>query len=143
MDGSRVNAIYPPLAVGGPFLTIRKFAKDPYTLQDLIGFSTFTPQVGELLEACVEGRANILVSGGASTGKTTLLNVMSSFIPSDERIITIEDAKELQLRQRHVVSLESRPPNTEGKGRGQHQGPVAQCAPNAPGPHNYRRVPFW
>ncbi len=107
---------YPPLAVGGPFLTIRKFAKDPYTLQDLIGFSTFTPQVGELLEACVEGRANILVSGGASTGKTTLLNVMSSFIPSDERIITIEDAKELQLRQRHVVSLESRPPNTEGKG---------------------------
>ncbi len=115
-DGSRVNAIYPPLAVGGPFLTIRKFAKDPYTLQDLIGFSTFTPQVGELLEACVEGRANILVSGGASTGKTTLLNVMSSFIPSDERIITIEDAKELQLRQRHVVSLESRPPNTEGKG---------------------------
>jgi pilus assembly protein CpaF len=116
MDGSRVNAIYPPLAVGGPFLTIRKFAKDPYTLQDLIGFSTLTPQVGELLEACVEGRANILVSGGASTGKTTLLNVMSSFIPSDERIITIEDAKELQLRQRHVVSLESRPPNTEGKG---------------------------
>jgi pilus assembly protein CpaF len=115
-DGSRVNAIYPPLAVGGPFLTIRKFAKDPYTLQDLVGFSTFTPQVAELLEACVEGRANILVSGGASTGKTTLLNVMSSFIPAEERIITIEDAKELQLRQRHVVSLETRPPNTEGKG---------------------------
>jgi pilus assembly protein CpaF len=115
-DGSRVNAIYPPLAVGGPFLTIRKFAKDPYTLQDLVGFSTFTPQVAELLEACVEGRANILVSGGASTGKTTLLNVMSSFIPAEERIITIEDAKELQLRQRHVVALESRPPNTEGKG---------------------------
>ncbi len=116
LDGSRVNAIYPPLAVGGPFLTIRKFATDPYTLQDLVGFGTFTPQVGELLEACVEGRANVLVCGGASTGKTTLLNVLSSFIPSDERIITIEDAKELQLRQRHVVSLESRPPNTEGKG---------------------------
>ena len=116
LDGSRVNAIYPPLAVGGPFLTIRKFATDPYTLQDLIGFGTFTPQVGALLEACVEGRANVLVSGGASTGKTTLLNVLSSFIPTDERIITIEDAKELQLRQRHVVALESRPPNTEGKG---------------------------
>ncbi len=102
--------------MGGPFLTIRKFATDPYTLQDLIGFGTFTPQVGALLEACVEGRANVLVSGGASTGKTTLLNVLSSFIPTDERIITIEDAKELQLRQRHVVALESRPPNTEGKG---------------------------
>jgi pilus assembly protein CpaF len=115
-DGSRVNAIYPPLAVGGPFLTIRKFAADPFTLEDLVGFATLTPQVGELLQACVQGRANVLVSGGASTGKTTLLNVLSSFIPSDERIITIEDAKELQLRQRHVVSLESRPANTEGKG---------------------------
>ena len=93
-----------------------EIATDPYTLQDLIGFGTFTPQVGALLEACVEGRANVLVSGGASTGKTTLLNVLSSFIPTDERIITIEDAKELQLRQRHVVALESRPPNTEGKG---------------------------
>jgi pilus assembly protein CpaF len=116
LDGSRVNAIYPPLAVGGPFLTIRKFATDPYTLDDLVGFGTLTPRVAEFLKACVEGRANILVSGGASTGKTTLLNVLSSFIPSDERIITIEDAKELQLRQRHVVCLESRPPNTEGKG---------------------------
>ena len=143
MDGSRVNAIYPPLAVGGPFLTIRKFAKDPYTLQDLIGFSTLTPQVGELLEACVEGRANILVSGGASTGKTTLLNVMSSFIPSDERIITIEDAKELQLRQRHVRLPGVAASQYRGQRGGQHQGPVAQCAPNAPGPHNYRRVPFW
>ena len=115
-DGSRVNAVYPPLAVGGPFLTVRKFATDPFSFQDLIGFSAFTPQVGELLQACVLGRANVLVSGGASTGKTTLLNVLSSFIPADERIITIEDAKELQLRQRHVLSLESRPPNTEGKG---------------------------
>jgi pilus assembly protein CpaF len=116
LDGSRVNAIYPPLAVGGPFLTIRKFAKDPYTLEDLVSFGTLSSQVAELLKASVEGKANIMVSGGASTGKTTLLNVLSSFIPEDERIITIEDAKELQLRQRHVVSLESRPPNTEGKG---------------------------
>jgi pilus assembly protein CpaF len=116
-DGSRVNAIYPPLAVGGPFLTIRKFASDPFTLQDLVGFGTLNPKVAELLQGCVEGRANILVSGGTGTGKTTLLNVLSSFIPSDERIITIEDAKELQLRQRHVVSLESRPPNTEGRGQ--------------------------
>jgi pilus assembly protein CpaF len=115
-DGSRVNAVYPPLAIGGPFLTIRKFAAEPFSFEDLIGFGTFTPQVGELLQAAVVGRANILISGGASTGKTTLLNVLSSFIPSDERIITIEDAKELQLRQRHVLSLESRPQNTEGKG---------------------------
>jgi pilus assembly protein CpaF len=115
-DGSRVNAVYPPLAVGGPFLTIRKFATDPFSFEDLISLGAFTPQVGELLRACVVGRANILVSGGASTGKTTLLNVMSSFIPPGERIITIEDAKELQLRQRHVLSLESRPSNTEGKG---------------------------
>lgn len=116
LDGSRVNAIYPPLAVGGPFLTIRKFSKDPYTLDDLVSFGTLTPSVAELLKASVEGKANIMVSGGASTGKTTLLNALSAFIPADERIITIEDAMELQLHQRHVVSLESRPPNTEGKG---------------------------
>ena len=115
----------------------------PTRCEDLIGFGTLTPQVAELLEACVEGRANILVSGGASTGKTTLLNVLSSFIPSDERIITIEDAKELQLRQRHVVSLESRPPNTEGKGEVTHQGPAAQRPANAPRPHHHRRVPLW
>ncbi|MGC8627667.1 MAG: CpaF family protein [Acidimicrobiales bacterium] len=115
-DGSRVNAVYPPLAVGGPFLTVRKFATGPLAFDDLVRAGTFSWQVGELLRACVVGRANILVSGGASTGKTTLLNVLSSFIPADERIITLEDAKELQLRQRHVLSLESRPPNTEGKG---------------------------
>ncbi|MHB1597986.1 MAG: CpaF family protein [Acidimicrobiales bacterium] len=115
-DGSRVNAVFPPLAVGGPFLTIRKFADDPFTLEDLIGCGTLTAQVAELLQACVEGKANILVAGGTSTGKTTLLSVLSSFVPPDERIVTIEDAKELQLRQEHVVALEARPPNTEGKG---------------------------
>lgn len=115
-DGSRINAVFPPLSIGGPYLTIRKFESDPFTLDDLIELGTMTPQLGELLHACVEGKVNIMVSGGAGTGKTTLLNVMSSFIPSDERVITIEDAKELQLRQRHVLCLEYRPPNTEGTG---------------------------
>ncbi len=115
-DGSRVNAVFPPLSIGGPYLTIRKFETDPFTLEDLIDFGTLTPQVGDLLHACVQGKANIMVSGGSGTGKTTLLNVLSSFIPSAERIITIEDAKELQLRQRHVLCLEYRPPNTEGMG---------------------------
>jgi pilus assembly protein CpaF len=115
-DGSRVNAIVPPLSVDGPSLTIRKFAKDPYQVHDLISFGTMTPHIAELLEACVRGRLNILVSGGTGTGKTTLLNVVSSFIPEDERIVTIEDAVELQLHQEHVVRLESRPPNIEGKG---------------------------
>ena len=113
---SRVNAVFPPLCIGGPFLTIRKFAADPLMMEDLIDFGTLTPQVAELLRACVEGKANIMISGGAGTGKTTLLNVLSSFIPSDERIITIEDAKELQLRQDHVLCLEYRPANTEGTG---------------------------
>jgi pilus assembly protein CpaF len=115
-DGSRVNAIIPPLAIGGPFLTIRKFAKDPFTVNDLIGFGTFTPETARFLEACVKGRLNVIVSGGTGTGKTTALNVLSSFIPADERVVTIEDAKELQLRQDHVLALESRPPNVEGKG---------------------------
>jgi pilus assembly protein CpaF len=116
-DGSRVNAIVPPLAVDGPSLTIRKFAKDPYGVGDLISFATMTPGIATLLEACVRGRLNILVSGGTGTGKTTMLNVISSFIPEDERIVTIEDAVELQLTQEHVVRLESRPPNIEGKGQ--------------------------
>jgi pilus assembly protein CpaF len=116
-DGSRVNAIVPPLAVDGPSLTIRKFAKDPYGVGDLISFSTMTPAIATLLEACVRGRLNILVSGGTGTGKTTMLNVVSSFIPEDERIVTIEDAVELQLTQEHVIRLESRPPNIEGKGQ--------------------------
>ena len=115
-DGSRVNAVIPPLAFSGSTLTIRKFAKDPFKVPDLIRFGTLTPQIARLLEACVEGKLNVIVSGGTGTGKTTLLNVLSSFIPSRERIITIEDAVELQLQQDHVVRLESRPPNIEGKG---------------------------
>jgi pilus assembly protein CpaF len=115
-DGSRVNAVIPPLAVGGSSLTIRKFGKVPLTVKDLIGFGTFTPDMAELLRACVEAKLNIIVSGGTGTGKTTLLNVLSSFIPGGERIVTIEDAVELQIQQEHVVRLESRPSNTEGKG---------------------------
>jgi pilus assembly protein CpaF len=115
-DGSRVNAIIPPLAFSGSTLTIRKFSKDPFTVQDLINFGTLSPEMAELLNACVEARLNVIVSGGTGTGKTTLLNVLSSFIPEGERIVTIEDAVELQLQQEHVVRLESRPPNIEGKG---------------------------
>ncbi|MEP6476063.1 MAG: CpaF family protein [Actinomycetota bacterium] len=115
-DGSRVNAIIPPLAVDGPSLTIRKFASDPYQAEDLVEFGTFTSPVARFLEACVRGRINIMVSGGTGAGKTTTLNVLSSFIPDDERIITIEDAAELKLQQPHVVRLESRPPNIEGRG---------------------------
>jgi pilus assembly protein CpaF len=116
-DGSRVNAVIPPLAIDGPCLTIRKFAADPYQAEDLIEFGTLTSSVSQLLEACVRGRVNILVSGGTGAGKTTTLNVLSSFIPDDERIITIEDAAELRLQQPHCVRLESRPPNIEGKGQ--------------------------
>ncbi|TDL41381.1 CpaF family protein [Arthrobacter nitrophenolicus] len=115
-DGSRVNAIIPPLAVNGPSLTIRKFSKVPLTVQNLIDWGSLTPEMAELLSACVRARLNIIVSGGTGTGKTTLLNVLSSFIPPDDRIVTIEDAVELQLQQEHVVRLESRPPNIEGKG---------------------------
>jgi pilus assembly protein CpaF len=115
-DGSRVNAIIPPLAFSGSTLTIRKFSKDPFTVEDLINFGTLSPEMAELLNACVEARLNVIVSGGTGTGKTTLLNVLSSFIPEGERIVTIEDAVELQLQQEHVVRLESRPPNIEGKG---------------------------
>jgi pilus assembly protein CpaF len=115
-DGSRVNAIIPPLALDGSKLTIRKFSEDPYTVEDLIGFGTLTRPAANLLEACVRGRLNILVSGGTGAGKTTTLNVLSSFIPDDERIVTIEDAAELRLVQDHVLRLESRPPNIEGKG---------------------------
>ncbi|EKP93794.1 CpaF family protein [Thermaerobacter subterraneus] len=115
-DGSRVNAIIPPLALRGPCLTIRKFSRDPLQVDDLIRFGTLSPRMAVFLEAAVRGRLNIIVSGGTGSGKTTTLNVLSSFIPPDERIITIEDAAELQLRQEHVVSLETRPPNIEGRG---------------------------
>lgn len=115
-DGSRVNAIIPPLAVNGPALTIRKFGRDPLTVNNLIALGSLSPEMAELLQACVLARMNIIVSGGTGTGKTTLLNVLSSFIPADDRIVTIEDAVELQLQQDHVVRLESRPQNIEGKG---------------------------
>lgn len=115
-DGSRVNAIIPPLSLNGPVITIRKFSSRALTIEDLIRFGTLTPAMARFLEACVKGRLNIVVSGGTGAGKTSTLNVLSSFIPNDERIITIEDAAELQLNQEHVVSLETRPPNIEGKG---------------------------
>jgi pilus assembly protein CpaF len=115
-DGSRVNAIIPPLAIDGPALTIRKFSPQAYELVDLVRMETLNGEAGEFLSACVEGRANILISGGTGSGKTTLLNVLSSMIPDNERIVTIEDAAELRLKQRHVVRLESRPANIEGKG---------------------------
>ena len=115
-DGSRVNAVIAPLTIGGPFLTIRKFKADPLQVDDLIRFGTFDANAARFLQACVVGRLNMIVSGGTGTGKTTTLNVLSSFIPSDERVVTVEDAKELQLHQDHVLCLETRPANIEGKG---------------------------
>jgi pilus assembly protein CpaF len=115
-DGSRVNAVIPPISLVGPTLTIRKFSKNPITVDQLIQFGSITPEAIQFLKACVEARLNVLISGGTGSGKTTLLNIMSGFIPDDERIITIENAAELQLRQEHVVTLESRPPNIEGRG---------------------------
>src|SRR3990170_4774858 len=115
-DGSRVTPITPPLSLVGPVITIRKFAATPYTVDDLIRFGTSTTEMFEFLEACVKARLNIFVSGGTGSGKTTMLNILSSFIPDDERIVTVEDAAELQLRQEHVITLESRPANIEGKG---------------------------
>jgi len=115
-DGSRVNAIIPPLSLGGPTLTIRKFARDPYTIDNLIDFGSLTPKSAHFLQSCVQGRLNVLISGGTGTGKTTLLNALSASIPDEERIVTIEDAAELQLQQDHVIRLESRPANIEGEG---------------------------
>jgi pilus assembly protein CpaF len=115
-DGSRVNAIIPPLALRGPTLTIRKFSRDPYTINDLIAFGSISAKAAQFLAACVRGKLNVLISGGTGTGKTTTLNAMSAFVPGDERIVTIEDAAELQLQQEHVITLESRPPNIEGQG---------------------------
>ena len=115
-DGSRVNAIIPPLAIDGPMLSIRRFSADPLELADLIKFSTLTPEIGEILQGIVKARLNVLISGGTGSGKTTTLNVLSRFIPANERVVTIEDTAELQLKQEHVVRLETRPPNIEGKG---------------------------
>jgi pilus assembly protein CpaF len=115
-DGSRVNAVIPPISLVGPAITIRKFAKNPITLEQLIEFGTISAESLQFLKACVESRLNIVISGGTGSGKTTLLNILSQFIPADERIVTIENAAELQLRQEHVVTLESRPPNIEGRG---------------------------
>jgi len=115
-DGSRVNAIIPPLALNGPILTIRKFSKVPFGIEDLVDFGTLTTEMAEFINACIKARLNVIVSGGTGSGKTTTLGVISAFIPEDERIITIEDAAELQLRQTHVVTLETRPANIEGKG---------------------------
>ncbi|HPC06840.1 MAG TPA: CpaF family protein, partial [Anaerolineaceae bacterium] len=115
-DGSRVNVIIPPISLVGPVITIRKFARDPITVDQLVEFGTSTPEVIEFLRACVASRLNIVISGGTGSGKTTLLNILSGFIPADERIVTIENAAELQLRQEHVVTLESRPPNIENRG---------------------------
>ncbi len=115
-DGSRVNAIIPPLALDGPSMSIRRFGANPLKLEDLLNFKAFTPEMAMLMEACIKARLNIVISGGTGAGKTTLLNTLSSFIPNDERVVTIEDAAELQLQQDHVVRLETRPPNIEGKG---------------------------
>ncbi len=115
-DGSRVNAVIPPISLVGPVLTIRKFSKNPITLEQIVQFGTISPEALQFLKACVEARLNIVISGGTGSGKTTLLNILSGFIPSDERIVTLENAAELQLRQEHVVTLESRPPNIEGRG---------------------------
>jgi pilus assembly protein CpaF len=115
-DGSRVNAVIAPLAIGGPFLTIRKFSADPLQIDDLIRFGSINAHAARFLQACIVGRLNAVVAGGTGTGKTTMLNVLSGFIPEDERIVTVEDAKELQLHQEHVLCMESRPPNVEGRG---------------------------
>ena len=115
-DGSRVNAVIPPIAITGPTLTIRLFSKIPLTIENLIEFGSITREAVEFLRACIVARLNVVVSGGTGSGKTTLLNILSNFIPEDERIVTIENAAELQLRQEHVVTLESRPPNVEGRG---------------------------
>ena len=126
-DGSRVNVVIPPIALNGPVITIRKFSYKPLTIEDLVRFGSMTKEIGEFLRGCVIARLNMVVSGGTGSGKTTLLNVLSNFIPEDERIITVENAAELQLQQEHVVTLESRPPNIEGKGAIEIRDLVINC----------------
>jgi len=126
-DGSRVNAIIPPLAIDGPSLSIRRFSVDPLEMEDLITLESLTPEIGELLKGIVKARLNVLISGGTGTGKTTLLNVLSRFIPSSERIVTVEDSAELQLKQEHVVRLETRPANIEGEGEITQRDLVKNC----------------
>ena len=134
-DGSRVNAIIPPLAIDGPVLSIRRFGGSPLRVKDMLAINSATPEMLAFLAACVKAKLNILISGGTGTGKTTLLNALSSFIPENERIVTIEDAAELQLQQRHVVRLETRPPEHRGQGRGASRAIWSRtpcvCAPTA------------
>ncbi|MEC4681942.1 MAG: CpaF family protein, partial [Nitrospirota bacterium] len=127
LDGSRVNAIIPPLALDGSSISIRKFSKDKLQIEDLVDTRSLTPEIAELLQGIVEARLNVVIAGGTGSGKTTILNILSGFIPGDERIITIEDAAELQLRQDHVVRLETRPPNVEGKGEVNQRDLVKNC----------------
>ena len=138
-DGSRVNVIAPPLAIDGPTLTIRKFRKDKLTLDQLVRFGAISPEGGEILKIIGKVRCNVLISGGTGSGKTTLLNCLTNYIESDERVITCEDAAELQLQQAHVVRLETRPANLEGSGRGHDARPRAQLPPHAPRTHHRRR----
>ena len=140
-DGSRVNAIIPPLSLVGPVITIRKFSASPFTVDDLIRFGTATPEMFDFLRACVEARLNIFVSGGTGSGKTTTLNVLSSFIPNDERIVTIEDAAELQLRQEHVVTARVAPAEHRGQGRDPDPRARPELPPDAARPDHRRRVP--
>ena len=137
-DGARVNAIIPPLAIDGPVLSIRRFGGSPLRVKDMIAINSATPEMLAFLAACVKAKLNCLISGGTGTGKTTMLNALSSFIPENERVVTIEDAAELQLQQRHVVRLETRPPNIEGKGE-VHRARSGQERPAyASRPHRHR-----
>ena len=140
-DGSRFNAIIPPLALDGPVVTIRMFGSHPLSKDDLLRYKAFTPEMLALMEGAMKARLNIIISGGTGSGKTTLLNTLSSFIQPDHRVITIEDAAELQLQQEHVVRLETRPCNIEGRGRSHCDRPGSQCAANASRPDHHRRVP--
>ena len=141
LDGSRVNAIIPPLALDGALLSIRRFGAKPLLAEDLIKFRAITPEMMEFLAACIKARLNIVISGGTGSGKTTLLNALSSFIPDDERVATIEDAAELRLQQPHVVRMETRPPNIEGRRPGHHPRPRPQRLADEARPRDHRRVP--